>query len=64
VLAFSGDEPLHDELTEAGLLARMGALANVEVISLPGRDHTLRPLAAQRAAHGVLARAIGREAER
>ena len=64
VLAFSGDEPLHDELDEAGVLARMGALRNVEVVELPGRDHTLRPLAAQRAAHALLARAISAEAAR
>jgi dienelactone hydrolase len=63
VLAFSGDEPLHDELEEAGLLERMGALPNVEIVGLPGHDHTLRPLAAQRAGHEVIAQAFGAEAE-
>jgi hypothetical protein len=58
VLAFSDEEPLHHELAEAGTLTRMVGMPNVVLETLPGSDHTLRPLAAQRAAHAVADRAI------
>ena len=58
VMAFSGNEPLRAELAEDGSLARLEALGHVEVRALPGHDHILRPLEAQRAAHDVLDRAV------
>jgi dienelactone hydrolase len=53
-LAFSGDEPLRDEIEASGALARLLSAPNVALHELPGRDHTLKPLSAQRAAHAVL----------
>lgn len=57
---FSGDEPLLEELEHDGYLDRMGAWPNVELQSLPGEDHTLRPIAAQQDAHRALDSAIER----
>jgi alpha-beta hydrolase superfamily lysophospholipase len=54
VLAFADDEPVHDELEADGLLARLGRWPNVVLVHLPGRDHTLRPIVAQRAYHELL----------
>lgn len=47
VIAFSADEPLQAELEEDGLLARIDRWPNVSLRDLPGRDHTVRPIAAQ-----------------
>ena len=54
VLAFSGDEPVHDELAADGILEGLDRWPNVELVSLPAADHTLRPLEAQDAAAGLL----------
>ena len=56
VIAFSGDEPVRGELDSDGVLAELNRWPNVELIDLPGRDHTLRPLKAQRAASDILDR--------
>lgn len=58
VMAFSNDEALHDELERDGFLAGIAALPNVRLETLPGRDHTLRPIVAQRAVHDLLDRAL------
>jgi dienelactone hydrolase len=58
VMAFSNDEALHDELERDGFLAGVAALPNVRLETLPGRDHTLRPMVAQRAVHDLLDRAL------
>jgi len=63
-LAFSGDEALHAELAEAGILSRLEQWPNVELASLPGRDHTLRPINAQRAVHELLDRQLASELAR
>lgn len=60
LMAFSGDEPVHAELQEEGFLARLTEWPNVEIQMLPGRDHTLRPLVAQRAVHEMLDRELAR----
>ena len=54
VLAFSGDEPVYDELTAGGFLARPASWPHLVVTHLPGSDHTLRPVVAQRAFHDML----------
>ena len=54
VLAFSSDEPVYDELAADGLLARLDRWPNVVLEQLPGHDHTLRPMIAQRALHRLL----------
>ena len=54
VLAFSADEALEIELGEAGILERMRSMPNVSLVKLPGRDHTVRPIVAQRAVHDLL----------
>jgi alpha-beta hydrolase superfamily lysophospholipase len=61
VLAFSGEEPLCDELSEDGTLARLEALGHVRRETLPGTDHTLRSVPAQQAAHAVLDAAVAAE---
>jgi hypothetical protein len=53
-LAFSGEEPLHDELRRAG------DDRHVTVHELPFRSHTLKPVGAQQAAHALLDAAIER----
>ncbi len=59
VLAFSGLEPVYDELAEDGILGQLGRWPNVVLEELPGSDHTLRPLAAQLALHALLERELG-----
>jgi pimeloyl-ACP methyl ester carboxylesterase len=59
VLAFAGDEPEFDELKADGVLDRLDEWPNVELAALPGEDHTLRPIAAQRALHRFLDRELG-----
>ena len=54
VLAFSGDEPQEDELAAVGVLERAGTWPNLVLRDLPGHDHTLRPISAQRAFHGLV----------
>jgi hypothetical protein len=58
VLAFSGDEPLDTELEADGLLDRLDAWPNVELVRLPGDDHTLRPISAQQAFHRMVDREL------
>ncbi len=60
LLAFSGAEPLHDELTRDGHLARLGEWPSLRLAELPGAVHTLRPLPAQAAAHALLDEALAR----
>jgi pimeloyl-ACP methyl ester carboxylesterase len=60
LMAFSDEEPLHYELAQEGRLERLERLENVELRALPGRDHTLRPAAAQRRAHEALDRGLAR----
>ncbi len=54
VLAFADDEPVHDELMADGVLTRSDRWPVIELMHLPGRDHTLRPIVAQRALHVML----------
>ena len=58
VLAFAGDEPMYDDLKAAGVLDRLGQWPNVVLTDLPGDDHTLRPIAAQRAFHQLIDREL------
>jgi alpha-beta hydrolase superfamily lysophospholipase len=64
VLAFSGDDPLHHELEAEGILARLEQWPTVELELLPTRDHTLRPVVAQRAVHDLLDRQLAIELAR
>lgn len=61
---FSGDEPLLEELEHDGYVDQLDRWPNIELQSLPGADHTLRPLAAQRQAHRALDATISRIAQR
>ncbi|MGI8440923.1 MAG: hypothetical protein ACR2NV_12180, partial [Thermoleophilaceae bacterium] len=58
LLAFSGEEPLRDELARDGHLARLGEWPSLRLAELPGAVHTLRPLPAQAAAHALLDEAL------
>ena len=58
VLAFAGDEPINDELETDGVLARLDRWPNIDIADLPGADHTLRPIAAQRAFHQLVDREL------
>lgn len=58
VVAFSNDEPLFDELREDGVIDAIASSPNARLERLPGRDHTLRPVIAQRAAHDLLDRSL------
>ena len=64
VMAFSTDEPLYLELERNGFLARVHRWSTLRLERLPGRDHTLRPIVAQRAARALLDRELDRELER
>jgi alpha-beta hydrolase superfamily lysophospholipase len=64
VMAFSEDEPVRTELARDGVLARLDRWPNLELDDLPARDHTLRPIVAQRGVHDLLDREFARELER
>jgi alpha-beta hydrolase superfamily lysophospholipase len=64
VMAFSTDEPLYLELERNGFLAKAHRWPTLRLERLPGRDHTLRPVIAQRAARALLDREIDRELDR
>ena len=61
LMLFSEHEPLHDELVRSGREQRLAAAPNVIFEHVRIRDHTLRPLWAQAAAHAALDRALARE---
>ena len=60
LMAFSDDEPLHEELEQEGFFTRLDRWPNLEVQTLPGRDHTFRPIVAQRGVHAMLDRELTR----
>ncbi len=60
LLAFSDEEPLQEELARDGHLARLEDWPSLRLAELPGGVHTLRPLAAQVAAHALLDDALER----
>jgi hypothetical protein len=64
VLAFCEDDALHAELEADGILARLERWPTVELELLPSRDHTLRPVVAQRAVHDLLDRQLAIELAR
>ena len=64
VMAFSAEEPVHAELERDGVLARLDRWPNMRVEGLPARDHTLRPIVAQRGVHELLVRELDRELQR
>ncbi len=61
LLAFSAREPLYDELKRNGQLERVSSLPNVELVRLPGADHTLRPVRTQQRTLAILDAALERE---
>lgn len=61
LLLFSDGEPLHDELKRTGRMERLAAAPNVVIEHVPVRDHTVRPVWAQRLLHQALDRALARE---
>lgn len=62
-MAFSGEEPLHDELRALLTAAELAAL-DVRIGELPYKSHTLKPLKAQQAGHRFLDEAIQRALQR
>jgi hypothetical protein len=61
LLVFGEREPLHGELKRDGLFERIGDWPNVELVEVPGRNHSLEPLTAQRRVHDLLDRALEAE---
>jgi alpha-beta hydrolase superfamily lysophospholipase len=64
VLAFCEDDALHAELVADGTVARLERWPTVELERLPARDHTLRPVVAQRAVLDLLDRQLAIELAR
>jgi hypothetical protein len=62
-LAFSEGEPLLEELQAGGLLTHLDRWPNVALRTLPGNDHTLRPVAAQAGARELLDHELRRALE-
>ncbi|MDQ6807744.1 MAG: hypothetical protein M3065_22965 [Actinomycetota bacterium] len=63
LLLSSNHEPLRYELVNSGRMAQLEQLENVTLEYVAVRDHTFRPISAQRQVHAVLDRAIERELE-
>jgi hypothetical protein len=64
LLAFSENEPVHEELERDGQWDRRDRWPNVEFALIPGRDHALRPVESQRCAHDHLDLALDQELQR
>ena len=66
LLLFTGREPLHRELAERGLLARMASWPSIEVAirGTSADTHTLTPLWLQRQVHELIDRALEQELAR
>jgi alpha-beta hydrolase superfamily lysophospholipase len=64
VLAFSGGEPMEEELDCAGFEGELERWPNVEMKKLPGADHTVRPLEGQAALARMLDAHLDAEVER
>jgi hypothetical protein len=62
VLAFGGEEPLQVELERDGALEALRRRAGVQLVELPGADHTVRPLEAQRRVRELVRSAVLRAA--
>jgi hypothetical protein len=64
VFIFCDGEPLREELAEGGLLPNGARWPGVELVVVPGRDHTLRPLwmheSVRSAVDGAVAGELGR----
>jgi pimeloyl-ACP methyl ester carboxylesterase len=58
LMAFSAGEPLAEELRAHGIIDRLDEWPGVEVVTLPGSDHTLRSVVAQRAVADLLRREV------
>lgn len=63
MLLFAHNEALHRELTESGHMASLAQREDVALESVAVRDHTCRPIWAQRQVHAVLDGALDRELE-
>ncbi len=58
LLGFSDQEPLVADLEADGTRSRLDRWPNVTWVDLPGQDHELRPIQAQRAGRELLDRAV------
>jgi dienelactone hydrolase len=62
LMGFSGSEPLREELEALGVVDQLDRWPGVEIVELPGADHTLRSAVAQRAALELIEREVKRAA--
>lgn len=58
---FGENEPLYDEMVADGQAAMVEGAPSMRIEHLPGRDHSFRPISAQRHVRAVLDRAIDEE---
>jgi alpha-beta hydrolase superfamily lysophospholipase len=58
---FGDNEPLYDEMVEDGQIDVVLNSPEMRLERIPGRDHSFRPIAAQRHVHAVLDQAIAAE---
>lgn len=63
-VAFSGEEPLHEELAREGRLKRLDRWPNFSLERLPGVHHSLREVSVQKATHQAIDQAMTRELAR
>lgn len=62
VMGFSGSEPLREELEALGIADQLDRWPGVEIVELPGADHTLRSAVAQATALELIERELKRSA--
>jgi pimeloyl-ACP methyl ester carboxylesterase len=62
VMGFSGSEPLREELEALGVIEQLDRWPDVQIVELPGADHTLRSAVAQSAALELIERELKRAA--
>lgn len=64
ILVFGRGEPVHDEFERDGRLERMERWPNMEIHTIPTRDHTFRALWQQEQLHAVIDHTMQAEIER
>ena len=61
IVACAEGEPFGEDLIRDGVPARMDRWPDIDLVTVAGRDHNVRPIVAQRDVHALLDRTLERE---
>ena len=61
LMIFGEREPLREELERDGMIGEIGSWSGIDLVDVPGRNHSLEPMTAQRRVHDLLDLELERE---